>query len=211
MSGMTNRVLFCFCAMIMLAGCDITMPSQVETGQIRVTEQQTTEALPAAYVDTGAVTRIANDYKRNGQGPISVLVSYVDDTPAGQAHHQAGQYKRAFAAQGVTVRTDIAAVPKTTPLRAIVSYQAMAALPPEGCNRMAGYQGAEGLYEMKDYGIGCETKTAISRMIATPDDLLGKESGAGTESRRAGNTTEKYKNGTPNTKIEGIRSSDVGG
>lgn len=197
-------------SIFLLSACDITTPSQVKTGQIRVTEQQVTEALKASEVDTGSVSRISSDYKRNGRGPISVLVSYADMN-SGRAAAQANQYKRAFAAHGVTATVEAVAVPSGSAAQAIVSYQAIAALPPEGCTRLTGYQGAESLYEMEGYGIGCETKTAISRMITTSDDLLGKESGTGTPSRRAGANTEKYTNGVPNEKIEGIRSSDVGG
>lgn len=197
-------------SLLLLSACDITTPSQVKTGQIRVTEQQVTETLKASDVDLGAVDRISSDYKRNGRGPISVLVSFSDAGTA-RANAQANQYKRAFAAHGVNVSVETVSVPADTPTQAIVSYQAMAALPPEGCARLTGYQGAEGLYEMEGYGIGCETKTAISRMVATPDDLLGKESGTGSPSRRAGSNTEKYTNGVPNEKIEGIRSSKVGG
>jgi type IV pilus biogenesis protein CpaD/CtpE len=95
--------------------------------------------------------------------------------------------------------------------RAVISYPALQALPPDGCRRLTGYQGADSIEDVHNYRIGCEVKTAVSKMIVDSEDLMGRESGTASEARRQGTVVEGYMSGTPNEPLEGGRSSDIGG
>lgn len=202
------------CSALLLAACDVTTPSQVRTGQIRVTERVKTTSLEARHVDTAVVRAAAEDWRQNGKGNVMLVAAYLSGNPMNEmAVKKVGAaYKQAFAENGVgAVQVDY--VPVTDPAQTeyvILSYTATMALPPTECRRMTGYKGADSLQDVEGYKFGCETKSALSRMIANPDDLLGREGAAEDDARRQGGVVEKYKTGEPNDKLDGINASSVG-
>ena len=202
-------------AVLLLAGCDMTTPSQVETGHIRLQENMKTVTVHPAAPDAAAVSRIAADFKRNARGKMAMVIPYQAGQPAEelQAKRYGGQWRQAMAQAGVR-EVDVSYVGVNDPqllTRAVISYPALQALPPEGCRRLTGYQGADSIEDVHDYRIGCEVKTAVSKMIVDPEDLMGRDSDNRSEARRQGAVVDGYLSGTPNEPLEGGRSSEIGG
>ena len=204
-----------FSAVLLLSACDMTTPSQVETGHIRLQENMKTVTVHPAAPDAAAVSKIAEDYKRNARGKMAMIIPYKAGQPAEelQAKRYGSQWQQTMAKAGVK-EMDVNYVGVEDPQflsRAVISYPSLQAMPPEGCRRLTGYQGADSIEDVYDYRMGCETKTAISKMIVDPEDLLGRDSNANSEARRQGAVVENYMSGTPNEPLEGGRASDVGG
>jgi type IV pilus biogenesis protein CpaD/CtpE len=204
-----------FSAVLLLTGCDMTTPSQVETGHIRLQENMKTVTVHPAAPDAAAAARIAEDFKRNARGKMAMVIPYKAGQPAEelQAKRYGNQWKETLAKAGVR-EMDVSYVGVEDPQflsRAVISYPALQALPPDGCRRLTGYQGADSIEDVHNYRIGCEVKTAVSKMIVDSEDLMGRESGTASEARRQGTVVEGYMSGTPNEPLEGGRSSDIGG
>jgi pilus biogenesis lipoprotein CpaD len=198
----------------LLAACDVTAPSQVTTGKIRLSTQTKNIVLPAQAVDKAQVENIAADYARTGKGKVTVLVSYLDGNPVNEikARQRGNAYKNALQRSGLST-VEVNTVSVATPPdagQAIISYHALTASAPKNCDRITGYQGGDTLDNMKKYPIGCETKSILSQMIADPSDLMGKAGTEKDDSRRAGATVETYKTGTPNQPLKGMQASTIG-
>ncbi len=206
---------FLLSATLALSACNMTTPSQLKTGDIRVHTDMKTVALSAVQVDGHAVSQIAEDYRTNGRSQPRITMPYIAGQPLSQvaAEKQAADYKRAFAAQGISeVKTDLVAVTDAAYSKtAVVSYNTRQALPPEDCRRITGYQGADTRSDVEKYGMGCEVKTAISRMIVRPDDLLGRDGTEPDDSSRQGAKVQDYKDGKKNEKLDGIQATTIGG
>jgi len=204
-----------FSAVLLLAGCDVTTPSQVETGHIRLQESVKTVTVPPASPDASAAARISDDFKRNARGKMAMVIPYKAGRPGDelQAKRYGNRWKQAMAKAGVRdIEISYVGVDDPQSLsRAVISYPVLQALPPEGCRRLTGYQGADSIADMQGYGIGCEVKTAFSKMIVDPEDLNGRDSSGTSEARRQGTVVENYLSGTPNEALDGGRASSVGG
>jgi len=202
-------------AVLLLAGCDMTTPSQVETGHIRLQESVKTVTVHPAATDAAQVSHIAADIKRNGRGAVSMVIPYKAGQPAEevQAKRYGGKWQQALSGAGVRdLKVSYVGVSDPQLLnRAVISYNALQALPPEGCRRLTGYQGADSIEDVHDYRIGCETKTVLGKMVVDPEDLMGRDSDNRSEARRQGAVVEGYLSGTPNEPLEGGRSSEIGG
>lgn len=208
-----SAVIAVSCA-LMLAACDVSTPSDVGVGRIRLDETVRTEVLDAAAVDPARVNIIADDFQRNGQGLLRAVISYDAASPlnAISAEKQGKMMKKSFAHRGVS-DLDISYVAVTDNAdagKAVLSYSVVTALPPGECTvPMPGSAGTEKLENALDYKIGCETKVAISKMIAEPRDLEGRTGTPDGDSRRQGAVSEKYRSGKPNEPIKGLSSSEV--
>lgn len=200
---------------LLLAGCDVTTPSQVSVGSVRVKEGVKTATLPAQKIDLERVSVISVDYSANGRGAVSLFMPYLDgdNKQLKMAKQQAGVYKKAFFKHGLNdVKVEYVPVASDRYTdEAVVSWRALETLPPVGCEkRMPGYKGAETLESIEKYTFGCEIQTSFSKMISDPSDLSGKGGTAGGDSRRQGAVVERYKSGKPNSALKGLTASDVG-
>lgn len=198
-----------------IAGCDVTMPSQIRTGKIELHQGQVTEVVDINEIDRNRVAILAGDYQRNGEGAISMTVGY----PSGDRKQQlaiekkGNQFKEAFRRHRVNA-LDINYVPVDDAAyagRAIISYSSIRAKPPSGCREMPGMMGGESIETVEGYEMGCEIKSSLSKMIADPRDLMGVSGTPEGSSRRQGTVVETYKDGAPNEKIiENMMASDLG-
>jgi len=202
-------------SVLLLAGCDVSTPSQVVTQPIQLRDAVKTAVLDPARPDAAAAKLIADDYKRDGKGDgLSLVFSYAAGDPQDKAvaEKHARAWRALFVKHGVAqVKTEY--VEMTDPQylgRAIVSYTALSAEAPKDCGRITGYQGADVLESGEKYGMGCESETALSKMVVDPSDLMGKGGTPDDDSRRDGALVEKYKAGTPNPKMQGMSASSVG-
>jgi type IV pilus biogenesis protein CpaD/CtpE len=198
-----------------LSACEASTPSHVSVGKIQVQEQMVAKTLDARHIDPARVDTIAEHFMRTGKGDMVLNVSYFSKDPAGrkQAQKEGEAYKKAFGQRGVT-NFSVVTVPIADPRyasKAVLTYSALAASPPSGCNELPGYQGAENMETIDEYRFGCDTRAALSRMIADPSDLMGKAGTQNNDSRRSGPIIEPYKAGTPNQQMKGYQASGIGG
>lgn len=203
------------CAVLLLSGCDMTTPSQVETGHIRLQEDMKSVTVNPVKADARQVLSIADEYKRVSRGKMSMVIPYQKGSPAEEvkARRQGRDWQQHFAKEGIHT-LDVSYVGVEDPRllsQAVISYPALQAHAPEGCRRLTGVYGADSLEDVHAYRMGCETKSAISKMIVHPEDLLGRGNTEKADSRRAGTVVEGYLSGTPNEPLDGGRASDVGG
>lgn len=187
---------------VMLAGCNMTTPSQIRTGQIQLQEDTATQTYPLKDIGDGQLRSIARDHALRGHGPATVTVSYLANDHQGRKDAQKSMRKvlSTLQSEGMTgTKVDYVAVNDARLAgQAVFSYPALTARAPDHCKRMPGYQGGESLEDMQDYQISCESKDVLSRMVARPADLMGNDGkGAGT-GRRSGTVVETYQEGEPN-------------
>jgi len=218
MTATTSRMLRLFCAAALtlgLAACDVSVPSQLETGHIRLSEDTRSVSLNADKPDATAARRIAADFRDNGRGAMRLVMPYRSGDPLQetQARRLGREWQAAFAKGGVPgVTVDYVGVTDASLLkRAVVSYTVLAALPPAGCaQRLTGYQGADTLEDMHTYRLGCETRTALSKMIVNPEDLAGRGGSEQGDSRRQGTVTERYMSGEQMEPLQTTSASSIG-
>jgi type IV pilus biogenesis protein CpaD/CtpE len=198
-----------------LSACDVTTPSQVTTQKIRIKDHIVTQTLDAGRIDPARLNVIADDFTRKASnGKMTLTVSYLsgDVRREGVARSQGNAYKKAFEQRGVS-GVSVATVPiadKQYAGKVVVMYKAQSALAPKDCKNITGYQGADDMDAADQYQFGCNTKTAVSRMIADPSDLMGKGGTQNDDSRRSGAVVETYKSGKPNQPMKGFQASQVG-
>jgi len=207
--------VFCGAAMaaLLLSGCDMSTPSQVKVEQMQVVDGMKTQELAAGAPNATRVNVVADDYLRNGNGAFRMVVPYVGGDPLSKvsAEREAAQYKAAFAKRGVNnVQVDYAGVGAEDAGMIVVSYPSVMAQAPADCKQMTGSNGASTLVEARKYKMGCEMQTAMSQMIAHPEDLMGNAGTPDGESRRQGAVTEHYLSGTTNAPLNGLNASSTG-
>ena len=154
-------------AVLLLSACDMTTPSQVETGHIRLQENVKSVTVNPAKTDARQVAYIADDYKRLSRGKMTMVIPYKKGSPAEEvkAHRQGRDWQQNFAKAGVQ-GMDVNYVGVEDPQflsRAVISYPALQALAPEGCRRLTGVHGADSLEDVHEYRMGCETKSSTPK------------------------------------------------
>lgn len=217
MKVMKTRVLPVLSAAVLtlgLSACDVTVPSQMETGHMRLSEETRSVALDASRPSDDTARRVAADFRQNGRGQQRLVVPFKAGDPLQetQARRHGKEWQAALARSGMPdVTAEYVAVNDATLLgRAVLSYNVLSALPPEPCvQRLTGYQGADTMEDLHNYRIGCETKTAFSRMIVNPEDLLGRDGTEPGDSRRQGTVVERYMGGEGMEPLDGQKASNV--
>lgn len=199
-------------AVLALSACEASVPSRVQAGKMRVKEQIVTETLDMAHPDAERLDTIAKNILNNGRGEVSLTIPYLKgDIPA--AGRKGAMYIEEFGKRGVKIwggSISLTLVPdKKYANKAVLVYPAMVALPAKGCKRIPGYQGADTLDTAQAYDFGCEHQAVLSKMIADPSDLLGRDdAGQDGDSARNAVVIEAHKTGKPNGPMGGY---SVGG
>lgn len=202
-------------AALLLGGCTtLASPSEVEVERIQVSEGYSSSTLRQGDISDDTWTRIINEYHRSSTGPMNVYVSYPAELKGAdeKAARVARRYGRTLTSNGVD-DVIVSTVPSYDSLlsdRVVISYRDMDADAPKGCAAMPGAQGAQGLYEGREYQLGCGNMKYISKMVSDPTDLLGKKGVSSADSRRVGNVVERYRSGAEFEPLRTSNSSDVG-
>lgn len=196
---------------LVLSGCNMAVPSRVNTSGIEVEDYTKTVLLPASKVDKMRVEVVAGDYRRNGKSAPALVVPYVKGKRGtlNDARRAAAAYQEAFAQHGLLIR-DVKYTEthdRDATRHAVLAYTATEAHAPANCTRMPGAKGAESQETTDDYTFGCEHATLISKMIARPDDLLGVGGASDSYSRREGPMMEGYMSGRSNPSLQGVTNS----
>lgn len=188
--------------MMLISACDVTTPSQLNVTRIQVQDDFRVETFALAKPDPAKLDDLARAYKEDGHGAMSVLAAYRSGDMQAKARADKGGKKlmKMLAARGVA-KPGFELVPVEDSSKcgtAVVSFPVLAAVPPPGCRDITGTRGGESMADDEGYMIGCANQTALSRMIADPKDLLGRDELAKGDARRQGGVVESYKAGTPN-------------
>ena len=205
-----------------LSGCQLYDPvveTQVYPIKMRMQQQVNNTVIPTEMpADENIVRAVAADYAKRGEGGVTLEMRYQegDKRLERQARRAGEDYLFLFEKYGVE-NTMIEMVPlpnhgkKAADL--VVTYNAWKLSAPDGCGpgHMPGYYGAEGGDKIRDYKIGCDTETYLSRMVSNPNDLKGRSGLPGGNAAREGDMQQNYRTGVPNEPLEGLSSSDIGG
>lgn len=218
MITISARLSKALCAALLsltVSACDVSVPSQLETGQMRLSEETRTLAVDANKPDAALARRIAGDFRDNGRGDLHILMPYKSGDPLHetQARRMGKEWQSAFVKGGAgNAKVEFVAVTDASALgRAVISYNVLTALPPEACGqRLTGYQGGDTLEDLHNYRIGCETRTAMSKMIVNPEDLKGRDGTESGDSRRQGTVAERYMSGEKMAPLETTTASGIG-
>lgn len=197
-------------AALTLSACNVTTPSQVTTGQIRVEDYTKTVLFSVKKVDKDAVDIAAADYLRNSKSRAEIVVPYLKGRKGAlaQARRTGVAFKKAFLDYGVDARVNFAETLDEEGARhAVLAYTATMARPPAHCQRMPGQEGAEIQDTAYKYSFGCENATILAKMISRPEDLMGVAGTPDSFSRREGPMMEGYMSGRTNPSIQGVTNS----
>lgn len=182
----TSRlILSTFLGFTLLGGCstsDFTYErSYVSADKIQVVESLEQTRISTDAFDATVMKTLSKYYKRHGDGPMDLTISYDPKNHkkgAAWAARQAGDLKTALSKAGVgDVSTRILPVhhaPSTTFIR----FASVDALPPEECRD----QETPGLHKIgeygRDYALGCGVKSIFAKQVSRKSDLKGR-SGVG--------------------------------
>lgn len=199
--------------LLFVGGCDVTTPSRVNMTHVRVQEIYKTETFRLAKVDQGKMDDLVRFYKKDGSGPVRIVATYMEESlkSGGSALAEGKKIQKMLQDRGVTnTLVDTVGVKDTGQSgQAVISFKALKALPPAQCGSITGKDGGETLAEDDAYMLGCESQTALSQMIANPEDLLGRDGTGKGDARRQGGVTEPYKQGTPNELFYGAAAASA--
>ncbi len=198
-----------------MSACDMSTPSHLQVNKMVLREKAVAKSLEADHVDMAGVAVIAHDYTNRGKGAMVLNVPYEAHSDAAKkmAQGYGSSYQKAFIKSGVS-DVSMVMVPvtdKNDAQKIVITYEALAALPADGCRRLPGHDGPDNMDAVDGYAFGCEMQLQMSKMIANPADLAGRAGVQDNDSRRSGPFTEPYKSGVPNKKIQGYSASGIGG
>lgn len=210
-----SRLILVLLCGVFLSGCEMALSSRMNTAKIEVRSKMKTHTLDAARPNSGEVESIASDFNRRGEGLLKILVIYdpiccmsMDALKQGNALRdsfiRAGVKNDSMTVGVISARED------TARGQTIVTYHALEASLPQGCDSEV--PGSEGAVSENDlYQYGCGTADLVSRQIAHPGDLLGREAPEveGTARRQAG-VVEPYNTGEPFEPLKGLQASGLG-
>lgn len=204
------------CALLLLPACkaevlDLTSPSSVHTGKIKVKDEMVTGTLSASHVDAARVSATAHGILRSEGREATLTIPYL---PGDEDHARkiGNDYRELFASEGVAKLTvDFISVKDPEIAKeAVIVYRALVAAPSAACKSLPGKNGGEIMQDAADYEFRCETQAVVSKMVSDPADLLGRSGSAEGDSRRAGTLQEHHASGTPNDPLKGMSASKVG-
>ena len=184
--------------------------SHFSENKIRVEEEKNVQEVALADLTPSVLQGVAAHYRKHGDGPLSLRVSYdphAHDLTAMGASEKAASIVAALREEGVVdVDARILPVRDAGQSSAIFSYLSYSALPPEDCTLMAGLESHSAEAD-EDYKLGCSVNTMFARQIARPKDLKGRANSDVSDGRRAANQVEVYRTGVPNDPLGGESAS----
>jgi type IV pilus biogenesis protein CpaD/CtpE len=183
------------CASVFLSACDankpwLMEPSKLTPNQVSLVQSRYIAKKPLADFTSDDVKIAAKTYKRNGAGPLYVVIAH-SDTAKGDTSQRTAQLATDLERAGINARDIVSStVPLTTqtPI-ALIAFDTLEAQKPEGCTLgMPGVASLPGQESDFDYKLGCGVKDNIAKQIAKPKDLKGVAGlGGTTDGERAAN------------------------
>ena len=197
--------------------CSMDRPSwSVGSGQrVELMTAHESVRMPTASLNEAALAGVVAQYRSGGVGPAEVTVTYDPKSKtntamkaADEAARIAGFLRRRGAIDQVS--SDIIPVINSGDRsEALITYDQVTAHAPRDCTSMGGIDGTE-THADEEYKYGCAVETQLSRQIANPNDLKGREGlpAGKADGRRLTNIVEGYRTGTPNKALDGESASE---
>lgn len=173
-------------------------PSMMNTSRVEMVRQTAIEEIPATKVDDVALTLLADDYRRYGNGPMDLAMIYDPKSKIYTAMHARNQLREIEAGlkeRGIrAVQTRTVSVEKGQP-SLLISYDSVKAQAPTDCHTMPGIDDYQTTRDIAQYRFGCSTESLLARQIARPSDLMGRAANnEPSDGRRASNVIDEYRN-----------------
>ena len=199
-----------------LSACDTLVyegnPTHLTTGGVETYRDQFALEKNTASVSESDLAAIARDYRSRGESPLQFMVTYDPHSKtntaakaARDAEHLSGLLRK----NGVR-NIDMTIMPvmdsgdsSTT----LIGYDALNARPPSECGETLDLDFAD-QHKGQDYRLGCSVDTYLSRQVARPRDLLGRDHMDNADGRMLSNGLETYMSGAPNAELQGETASE---
>jgi type IV pilus biogenesis protein CpaD/CtpE len=196
------------------AACTLQSPTQFVQKRVEIVPGDYDASVPAAAFDRAKAREIAAGYARDGHGTMEITVTYDPHSRANTAraaNDTAARVSALLKEFGVAdFRAGILPVNASAESLVLLRYPTLTARAPEGCIDAFRIDDINA-EAYRNYAMGCTTETYISKQVAKPSDLLGRDGTAPSSGRRQNNIIERYQSGTPNPEMQGIHSTSSGG
>lgn len=198
-----------------LAGCEMSAPSQINVSPIEVREQPYNDTIPVGSFSADTAKLIGENYRRFGQGPVDVTVTYAAGASETKAKNQAARVAGLLRGEGVA---DV--VVSTLPVndrdqvdQLMLNYVQVSAHPPRECgdhpaDTRADIAGNEN-GRVENYRFGCGIDTYIAQQVARPKDLAGTDTLAPATADRYSNALKGYRDGKDYKKLDSKNASET--
>lgn len=217
------RLSVCMVALLALAptlsACSVDTPTWVNQKRLEIHEDQFSDTLETSKIDDGLLHAIGVYYYRYGNGQLTAAVSYDPKSSVNtlsRARMEAARIKDGLHRNGIKdVSITTTAAPGSGDVSTtVVSFPALTAHAPTGCDMMPGYDTPINMDKTGDgeanYEYGCTVETLLSRQVSRPSDLLGKPGfDSNADGRRQANVIENrgYYGDTSNPPLDGESAS----
>lgn len=209
----TNIMLAALVAVV-LSACSMDVDTYSVTKQkVELHSESHSIRVATDSLDRAGLMGLADHYSHYGDGPVEITVLYDPASRINTAMNAANEADRIVS---LLKRKGVAQVSADTlPIggqgdvsETLISYDMVTAHAPTECTTSGGLDGKQTVAD-EDYIHGCNIETALSRQIANPRDLAGREGlGAAGSGRRQANVVEGYKTGIPNSSLDGETASE---
>lgn len=200
---------------LVLSACEMTSSSMMSTSPITVEEKQNSVMMQIDDLTPAAVAELSKGYRRNGQGPVEVIVLYPAEGSEVLAENEAGRIAADLRDAGIGSVT-----PSSLPIddmrkagQVIVRYTELVAHAPQGCEVHPGDSRA-GILDSKNgyfpnYRFGCGVDSYIAGQVARPSDLLGDDDIAPVEASRPTAQGKDFRDGKAFKDLKGTNASEL--
>jgi len=208
-------VLSMLMAVVALPACTQNIDSNMNISRPVLEQKTVMSQLALNDINQSSLTLLAQDYKKNGSGPLELTMAfdpYSKSFTAMSALHELGHIKDALASLGVkNVVTETLAVKGAEPAM-MVAYDTVTARAADDCTMMPGVDVNQTTRHMAGYKFGCSVDTMLTKQIARPADLagVGGVSREAYDGRRDANVVEGYASGAPRPPLDTIGRGDLG-
>jgi type IV pilus biogenesis protein CpaD/CtpE len=187
-------------------------PTMMNTSRVELSHETMVEQIPMAKISDTDLLVIAEQYRKNGNGPLDLTITYdpkSKDFTAMSALHDLKHIREVLKTKNITnISTQTLAAPEGKP-SLIVSYELVRAQAPSDCTPMPGLDNNETGRFIGDYKFGCATESLIAKQIARPSDLEGNATLGARSARRDAIVIEGYSAGVPREPLEGLERGDL--
>lgn len=187
-------------------------PTKLTQNRVQVEKEDFSEEVSVSDMSSAKIAAISQHYRRYGDGPVEVTVTYDASSrafTAMSASEEASRIIKSFRENGIR-NVDPAIIPVNgsgDEGKVYVSYGFYTAHAPKDCGVMPGFKDTNVVVD-EEYKLGCTVETILAKQISHPKHLKGISKTDPTSSgRRATNIIETYRFGEPNESLDGESSS----
>lgn len=172
-----------------------TKPSMMNTAKPQLVSETAMQQVAVKDAKDGYLRMLSEDYRRYGSDTMNLALAY---DPASKTYDAMKAFNdlatiksklNSFGVRSINAET-IQGVGEPVLL---ISYDAVKAAAPAGCNLFPGVEDNQTTRFIGDYRFGCTTETMLAKQIYRPSDLRGNDQLDPGDGRRAANSIEHYR------------------